>query len=290
MTSSLGNIFFNVSSAEKSLEEKKLFITLTRAGFQFLDSSRIIDGKDFFKNLDAQIAGSGSSIHFIGEKKYDLIDGVSIDEYAFTRAAEKIDTDKNFKTFIWMPADYNYLQAGKQQIDFINKIQNNLSGNITLSRVPYHIQFVEDVRLVLEQNVAKVYPTQPADIFIIFNQTDEVAAARITGMLSAIVKLVKLVIVQDADIDYEEFASQQISASKLCVIFYQSASPWALPFVQQIWKKIGGASSNTQILLIGDAATTSVKFSAPKVTTASVPYELIPLEIKVQFDKVNEQL
>ncbi len=285
-------IFLSTSIKNKSEEEKKLFTTFKRAGFEFSNNLLEVNDIDYFNVIDNQLLNSICSIHFIGEKKFEYINGISIDEYHFDKACEKINADENFKTFIWMPSEFNFSKLDNAQINFINKIQNHLSNNMTLSRVPHPIQFVEDVRLILEQEIVTKFNTEPTDIFLIYNQTDENAALKIDSMLSGIIKLTKLVIVQDSEINYEEFASQQMNVSKLSVIFYEKATDWALPFVQQIWKKVGGASSKSQILFIGDDSVKSnnSNFSAPKVISVSVPHELIPLEIKVQFDKVNEQL
>ena len=177
-------------------------------------------------------------------------------------------------------------------LNFINKIQNHLSANMTLSRVSSAIQFVEDVRIVLEEHNIQKFDTIPTDVFLIYNETDDAEVTKIEGMLSSIIKFTKLKIVQDSDTDYEEYASQQMNVSKLSVIFYKDAIDWALPFVQQIWKKVGGAASKSQILFIGDDSVKSnnSNFKAPKVISTTVPSQLIPLEIKVQFDKINEHI
>ena len=98
-------------------------------------------------------------------------------------------------------------------------------------------------------------------------------------------------IIQDSDVDYSELCKQQISKSKLAVIYFKETADWALPFAQQVWKKIGGATSHTPILLIGDEdpdTNMNKTFKAPKVVSLIVSGELIPLEIKVQYDKVLE--
>jgi len=69
--------------------------------------------------------------------------------------------------------------------------------------------------------------------------------------------------------------------SKLGVIYFREASDWALPFIQQIWKMAGGASSGTPLLLIGDdslEANQVKKFNAPKVVSKIVAKDLIALE------------
>ena len=70
---------------------------------------------------------------------------------------------------------------------------------------------------------------------------------------------------------------------------FKLSGDWAVPFAQQVWKKIGGATTHTPILLIGDDdpdTNLNKKFKAPKVISMIVAGELIPLEIKVQYDKV----
>ena len=54
---------------------------------------------------------------------------------------------------------------------------------------------------------------------------------------------------------------------------------------------IGGASSNTPILLIGDdakEANRDKQFNAPKAISKIVAKDLIALEIKATYDKVLE--
>ncbi len=296
-TATANKVFLSINKTEPSKAEKRLLRTLQRAGFSFSSqfASGIaqsgISGGTPIENADIEIQNSSCSIHFIEKKQFENSDGISLSEYHFDEARKKIEKDERYKTFIWMPGKFDDSDADKKQLDFINRLQHHLSNNMILSRVPSAIQFVEDVRLILEQQSTKVYNTEPADVFLIYNQTDEKDAMRIQMMLSGILKLVKLIIVQNSDINYEEFAAQQMNASKLSVIYYKNASEWALPFVQQIWKKVGGASAKSPILFINDAeaALSGTKsFKAPKVSCFTLPNELIPLEIKVQFDSINE--
>ncbi len=135
------------------------------------------------------------------------------------------------------------------------------------------------------------FDIKDAEVFLVFNQLDEAEADEIIDMLSDIVDVSKLNIIQDSDLDYSEYCSQQISKSKLAVVYFKETSDWALPFTQQVWKKVGGASSHTPILLIGDEdpeENLNKKFTAPKIISLIVSGDLIPLEIKVQYDKVIE--
>jgi hypothetical protein len=294
MTSnSLSKIFLSSTKINENEEEKRLLKTLERAGFGFTNNFSLndINSDNYFDTIDKELNNANCSIHFIGQDDFKYINNIAVDEYHFEKASQKIKEDEQFKTFIWMPSDIIFSKLSERKVNFINKIQNHLSGNMTLSRVSSSIQFVEDVRIVLEEATVQKYDTTPTDVFLIYNETDDKEVSQIENMLSGIIKFTKLKIVQDSDTDYEEFASQQMNVSKLSVIFYKDATDWALPFVQQIWKKVGGASSKSQLLFIGDDSVKSnnANFSAPKVISVSIPSQLIALEIKVQFDKINEQ-
>ena len=299
-------IFLSINKSEQSNTEKRLQKTLQRAGFSF-SSQTIKDSNKPFKtngagkqnlvdDIDLGIQNSFCSVHFIEKKQSENQDGILLDEQHFNEARKKIEKDEKYKTFIWMPGKFDDSDADKNQLDFINRLQHHLSNNMILSRVPSAIQFVEDVRLILEQQPQKVYETEPTDVFLVCNQTDEKESARIQMMLSGILKLVKLIIIQDSDIDYEEYAAQQMNVSKLSVVYYKSASEWALPFVQQIWKKVGGAAAKSPILFITDADAADVisggtkNFAAPRVSCFTLPCELVPLEIKVQFDAIKDKI
>ncbi len=282
-TGNINKVFLSLNKSEQSKDQKRLLITLQRAGFLFSSDS---------ENVELEIQNSFCSIHLIEKKQLNYHDGISISEHHFNEARKKIEKDERYKTFIWMPGKFDDSDADKGQLDFINRLQHHLSNNMILSRVPSAIQFVEDVSLILEQQAKKVFDTEPADVFLIYNQTDEKDAERIQMMLSGVLKLVKLVIVQNSDMDYEEYAAQQMDVSKLSVIYYKNASDWALPFAQQIWKKVGGSSAKSPILLIGDANSDDgeqKKFIAPRVSCYNLPCELIPLEIKVHFDSLNDK-
>lgn len=285
-------VFLSINKTDQSNLEKRLLITLQRAGFDV--ASQMATKGNAFNNTNEsvkiEIQNSSCSIHFIGKKHFEGQGDISMSEYHFNEARKKIEKDEKYKTFIWMPGKFDDSDADKKQLDFINRMQHHLSNNMILSRVPSAIQFVEDIRLIMDQQEKKKYATSPADVFLICNQTDEKEVVRIQTMLSGILNFAKLVIAQDSDIDFEEYAAQQMNVSKLSVVYYKNASDWAFHFVQQIWKKVGGAAAKSPILFISDAAadSDSKKITAPLVTNFNLPIELVPLEIKVQFDALNK--
>jgi hypothetical protein len=284
-------VFLSINNFNQSNIERRLLVTLERAGFS-IDSAlfkKTDSAQTSIDVLENQLENSSCSIHLIDKKQLAVADSLLISEQHFNLARKKIEKDPNYKTFIWLPGNIDDSDANKKQLDFINRMQHHLSNNMILSRVASAIQFVEDVRFVLEQQPPKVYPTKPTDVFLINSQVDDKEVLRIQTMFSGILSFTTLSIVQDADIDYEEYAAQQMSVSKITVIYYKNAADWAFPFVQQIWKKVGGASAKSPMLFIGDALSEAEfkKFSAPMVSCFNLPIELIPLEIKVQFDSLS---
>ncbi len=90
-------------------------------------------------------------------------------------------------------------------------------------------------------------------------------------------------ILPDGEDSYREMSSQQIPKSKLAVVYFKYAADWALPFIKQIWKQVGGASSPTPMFLVGedDPRTNLARnFKAPRVISTIVPKENIPAEVK----------
>jgi hypothetical protein len=275
-------IFLSINNNNQSRLEKRLIVTLERAGFSLSDTSidliKSTNDNNYKQRVEIEIQNSFCSVHFIGKKHFENSDGISLSEY-------------KFKTFILMPCKLDDSDTDKQQMDFINRMQHHLSNNMILSRVPSAIQFVEDVRLILEQQEKKEYKTNPCDVFLIYNQTDEKDVSRIKLMLSGVLNLIQLNISPNSEIDYEEFASQQMNVSKLSVIYYKNAADWAYPFIQQIWKKVGGAAAKSPILFVCDAEASNQgikKISMPNVTSFIIQNELIPLEIKMQFDSLGD--
>ena len=239
-----------------------------------------------------QIKKAHCSIHILFPNYAPFMEGsadISIARHQFFEAKKHLDSHPNFRMFIWLPSTTSSAAIDNKQIDFINEVRNNISKNMIFSTASSAIQLVDDVRSQMETKELPTFDLDSTDIFLISNQIDEMEASEIVDMLADIVPVENLNIIQDDDTDYSELCKQQIPQSKLAVVYYKNSSDWALPFAQQVWKKIGGASSTTPILLIGDEdpnADNPRQFNAPKVTCMIVAGELIPLEIKVQFDKV----
>lgn len=278
-----------------NLEEKRhdLFNTLLKANFQVYPSNLKYD-EGFFSHITEEINSASCSVHILGLSYGDLLNGhsISLAHYQYNEALNKLKHNSNYKLFIWFPYSINEI-SDDAQLQFISDIRNNITHGVNFSNTSSAIQLVDDLRTSVKVESKQEFDIKDTDVFLVYNQLDDHDANDVAEMLSDIIPIEKLNIVQDSDMDYSEFCAQQIGKSKLAVIYFKESADWALPFTQQIWKKIGGASSHTPILLIGDEdpeSNSNKKFKAPKVVSLIVAGELIPLEIKVQYDKIIEAI
>jgi hypothetical protein len=175
------------------------------------------------------------------------------------------------------------------QQNFIKYIRNNITRNMMFSNVPGPMQLVDDIRIVMMKQDATVYDSKDTDIFFIFNQQDEVDAKIITDKLSLEYPVEIMNIMPDGEDQYRDISSQQIPKSKLAVVYFKYAADWALPFIKQIWKQVGGASSPTPLFLVGEddpKSNMARNFKAPKVVSIIVPKDKVPAEVKKVYTTV----
>ncbi len=282
-------VFLSLCSKEQSAQRNELSSVLKRAGMTVISDPEFISDGGVL-SVSQQLSTSDCSIHILFPQYLPVTDsGVSVSRFQFQEAKKYLAVNPNFKVFVWQPPLTDLMNAEALQIDFINEVKNNISKSMVYSNAVSAIQLADDIRSLMEKKELVSFDLNSTDIFLISNQLDENEAKEIIDMLSDIVPVEMLNIIQDSDTDYSELCKQQISKSKLAVIYFKESGDWALPFAQQVWKKIGGATSHTPILLIGDidpSTNTNKKFAAPKVISLIIAGELIPLEIKVQYDKI----
>jgi hypothetical protein len=153
------------------------------------------------------------------------------------------------------------------------------------------MQLVEDMRSLLVQEKQKDLDTKDTDIFFIFNKQDAKDAYPLTELISKEYALEIMNILPGGEQQYRELSAQQIPKSKLAVIYFRYGADWALPFIKQVWKEVGGASSPTSMMLIGedDPQTNMARiFKAPKVISSIVSKEEVPEEVKKTYTKVTQ--
>jgi len=206
-------------------------------------------------------------------------------------AKKHILEKENFKIFIWQPVSIANRINTIEQENFVNSLRNGISMNMIYANHESPVLLVEDIRSIMQYENKHNYNLKQTEIFFIYNEIDEDAVKNITDLLGDIVSMQLLSIVLNSEKDYSEYVAQQIEKASLTVIFFKRTTRWALPFVQQVWKKIGGASSKSKIILIGDAnheQNNDLNFTIPNIEFLKVAEELIPLEVKVQYDKLIE--
>ncbi len=287
----MAGIYLAFNSSYLTDIRTNLFNTLVKSGQQVFPSDLTFNSDT--NSLSENINNATASLHVLGLEYGEIhANNQSLEHLQYLLAIEKLKNNPDFKLFIWFPYSINEI-TDKVQHDFISDIRNNISRGINFSNTLSAIQLTDDLRLSIKTETKETFDVKDTDVFLVYNQLDDNEAAEVADMLSDIIPVEKLNIIQDSDVDYSEFCAQQISKSKLAVVYFKESADWALPFAQQIWKKVGGASSHTPILLIGDEdpeTNTNKKFKAPKVVSLIVAGELIPLEIKVQYDKIIEAI
>jgi len=284
-------VFLAQCGSEQLSVRSELAQVLKSAGMKVVPDTAEFDANHVHE-ISSDVANANCSVHILfPQYNPTLRDGVSAAKFQLEEAKKTLILKPDFRQFIWLPPSTNILYLDNEQLAFITEVRNNIAKNMIFTNAGSAIQLVDDIRSMMEKKEEVAYNLNHTDIFLVSNELDENEAKEIIDMLSDIVPVENMNIIQDSDVDYSELCKQQISKSKLAVIYFKETADWALPFAQQVWKKIGGATSHTPILLIGDEdpdTNMNKTFKAPKVVSLIVSGELIPLEIKVQYDKVLE--
>ncbi|MGZ3865864.1 MAG: hypothetical protein ACXVC6_02745 [Bacteroidia bacterium] len=284
-------VYLSVCGEKQVLLRDELAFVLQRAGMQVIPAENPKDPSTL-AGYSTSLTQANCSVHVLFPEYGPMVeDRLSLAKHQLQEARKIQEADPKFKIIVWLPHTTTLTNTDVEQHNFINEVRNSISKNMVFNNAASPIHLVDDIRSLMAVTEKEVFATNSTDIFLISNQLDENEANDIIDMLSDIIPVEKLSIVQDSDMDYSEFCSQQIGKSKLAVVYFKESGDWAIPFAQQVWKKIGGASSHTPILVIGDEdpdTNMNKKLRAPKVISLIISGELIPLEIKVQFDKVVE--
>jgi class 3 adenylate cyclase len=288
------NIYLAWTSSDLKESREEMAIILQKAGFNVLPSVDCpADDETFRAKASEEISKCVCSLHMLsGEfgRRFESDEEMSFPQYQFKEAKRKIDAGDNaFNVFVWLSPE-NSKSIKPAQQEFIKYIRNNITRNMMFSNSQGPMQLVDDMRVVIMKQDAKVYDAKDTDIYFIFNQQDELEARQIVDELSLELPVETLNILPEGEESYREMSSQQIPKSKLAVVYFKYAADWALPFIKQIWKQVGGASSPTPMFLIGeDQPQTNLarNFKAPRVISSIVPKETIPDEVKKVYSSLN---
>jgi hypothetical protein len=288
-------VFLAWTSSDMKDFREEIAITLQKAGFNVLPSTDCPANEDDFKEkVNEQLQRCTCSLHILsGEygRRFESDDDLSFPQFQFLQAKARIESgDESFHSFVWTRPDPGASIKPAQQ-NFIRYIRNNIMRNMMFSNSPTAMQLVDDIRVVMMRNETQVFDSKDTDIFFIFNQQDEEDARIVTDKLSLEYPIEIMNIMPDSEDQYRELSSQQIQKSKLAVVYFKYAADWALPFIKQIWKQVGGASSPTPLFLIGEddpRSNLARNFKAPKVVSSIVSKENVPVEVKKVYTTVIE--
>jgi hypothetical protein len=285
-------IYLAWTSSDLKEQREEMAIILQKAGFNVLPSIDCpADDEAFKSKVVEEMKRCTCSLHMLsGEfgRRFESDEEMSFPQHQFKEAQARLNSDPNFNSFVWMYPDTSQNIKPAQQ-NFVKYIRNNITRNMMFSNSAGPMQLVDDIRVIMMKNDVTVYDSKDTDIFFIFNQQDEVEAKIITDKLSLEYPVEIMNIMPDSEDQYRDISSQQIPKSKLAVVYFKYAADWALPFIKQIWKQVGGASSPTPLFLIGDddpRTNLARNFKAPKVVSVIVPKEVIPSEVKKVYTSI----
>jgi hypothetical protein len=288
-------VFLAWTSNDLKAKREEMALILTRAGFQVIPNSDCPSTDEEFKSsVDKNLEKATCSLNILsGEfgRRFEEEDQVSYPMYQFEMAKKKSATaGSKFHTFVWHLDDPTK-QAKPQQVEFINNIRNYITANMTFTNAFSPMQLVEDMRSLLITEKQQVLDTKDTDIFFIFNKQDAKDAYPLTDLISQEYTIEVMNILPGGEEQYREQSAQQIPKSKLAVVYFRYGADWALPFIKQVWKEVGGASSPTPMMLVGENDPESNMariFKAPKVSSSVVSKEEVPVEVKKTYNKVTK--
>lgn len=287
-------IYLAWTSGDMKERREEMALILQKAGFNVLPTVDCpADDETFRQKTAEELKKCVCSLHMLsGEfgRRFESDDEVSFPQYQFQEAKKRIvETGTDFNVFVWLSPN-SEASMKPSQLQFIKYIRNNITRNMMFSNSQGPMQLVDDMRVVMMKQDTIKYDSKDTEIYFIFNQQDEQEARVIVDELSQEFPVETLNILPEGEDSYREMSSQQIPRSKLAVVYFKYAADWALPFIKQIWKQVGGASSPTPMFLVGESdpqSNLARNFRAPRVISSILPKETIPSEVKNVYNRVN---
>jgi hypothetical protein len=286
------SIFLAWTSQELKAEREEMAIILQKAGFNVLPMHDCPADDDEFKNQTHEaMKRCNGTLHMLGSsfgRRFEADEDISFPQYQLEEAMKIAGAAEDFHTFVWYNPD-PAIEVKQAQKQLITNVRNNITKNMTFSNASGAMSLVDDMRVMMKKQEVDDMNAKDTDIFFIFSQQDETEAQRITDLISTEYPVEVMNILPDGEQEYRELSKQQIPKSKLAVIYFKYAADWALPFIKQIWKQVGGASSPTPFMLIGEddpKSNMARTFKAPKVVSTVVPNDEVHTEVKKVYIKV----
>ena len=287
-------VFLAWTSKELAARREELALVCTKAGLRVVPASDCpLDEDEFRLRTQEALGAAGCALHLLGNefgRRFEDDEECSFPMYAYQEARRLAAGRPAFRQFVWYCPDEAVAVKPAQQA-FVTAIRNELTEQCTFTNAPSAMQLVEDLRSTLTQApAAPVSVEKETDIFFVFNQLDLEEANAITDRLSEEFPLEILTIEPDSEDLYKDITVRNIPKSKLAVVYFKHSADWALPFVKQVWRLVGGAGSSTPILFVGEDDPVQNKlhgFKAPKVISRIQPHLGVSEEVRRVFQQLN---
>jgi hypothetical protein len=287
-------VFLAWTSKELAARREELALVCTKAGLRVVPATDCpLDENEFRLKTQEGLAAAECALHLLGNefgRRFEDDEDCSFPMYAYQEAQRAAAGRPAFRQFVWYCPDEAAAVKPAQQA-FVAAIRNELTARCTFTSTGSAMQLVEDLRTALEQAATPpAAPEKELDIFFVFNELDLDEANAITDRLSEEFPVEVLTIEPDSEDEYKELTVRNIPKSKLAVVYFKHSADWALPFVKQVWRLVGGAGSTTPILLVGEddpAQNRLHSFKAPKVISRIQPHLGVSEEVRRVFQQLS---
>ncbi|MGY3090504.1 hypothetical protein ACVWYF_003559 [Hymenobacter sp. UYAg731] len=287
-------VFLAWASKELAARREELALMCTKAGLQVVPTTDCpLDEDEFRTRTREALAAATCALHLLGNefgRRFEDDEECSFPVFAYQEARRAAADQPTFRQFVWYCPD-EALAVKPAQKEFVNTIRNELTDRCTFTNAPSAMQLVEDVRNTLGRVEAPSGEVEKeTDIFFVFNELDSEEANQITDRLSEEFPLEMLTIEPDSEDLYKEITVRNIPKSKLAVVYFKHSADWALPFVKQVWRLVGGAGSNTPILFVGEDDPVQNRmrgFKAPRVISCIQPHLGVSEEVRRVLQQIN---
>jgi hypothetical protein len=294
-SASSGNrVFLAWTSSDLKAKREDLLISLTRAGFEVLPNFDCPSTEeDFTAEVGKHLEQADFALHIFSTEYGRCFEETeeSFPAFQYERARELSEKGK-IRQVIWQ-----CLEPGKafktRQEALIRDIRNKLNSHSIFSSAGNAMQLVDELRHYLRpENKSAATVDINTEIFFIYNRQDHSEAESITDFLSAEIPLEVLMIEPNTETLYRERTLKQLPETRLAVVYFKHSGDWAIPFIKQVWKDIGGAKAPNFFALVGDEIpeiNAFRNFRAPKVISRITGGHRIAQEIRSIYMELQNQ-
>ncbi|MEI6488549.1 MAG: hypothetical protein WCP52_06285 [Bacteroidota bacterium] len=260
---------------------KRIVKIINRAGMQVLNHD-----EDYSPEKTTKLIESADII--LSVITSEILDAANKNLYVEIKSLNNNDIISKKSVIVWCSKDILEVLKKKGEYKIIEGIKKLVANQHFISYSSL-IKLVDDLRRI-KLKVEEKGNIKKYDITFISNENDKLKSEETQLLISDILKINPLYIDFSKQENYATVCSDSIINSSLCVVFCENSTEWAINFSLQIWKLIGGASSQVPILVIFNKETISpkeVKLEVPNIYKLFTEDTLAGLEIKMFYEKLK---